>query len=138
MLHSYCFYTCQNEVARAEANYVCSTDQQYIVPTSGNPIRGLIQDHVASAVKLTQKNTFLTRADFKQLVYVAVTGLPGSEVCTSVDPIIIPKPTILKPVELWTGKQVISTLISHICRSPLPPLHLDSKSKTPATAFGAE
>ena len=100
MLLSYCFYTCQNEVARAEANYVCSTDQQYIVPTSGNPIRGLIQDHVACAVKLTQKNTFLTRADFQQLVYVAVTGLPGSEVCTSVDPIIIPKPTILKPVEL--------------------------------------
>ena len=130
MFHSYCFYTCQN--------YVCSTDQQYIVPTSGNPIRGLIQDHVASAVKLTQKNTFLTRADFQQLVYVAVTGLPGSEVCTSVHPIIIPKPTILKPVELWTGKQVISTLVSHLCRSPLPPLHLDSKSKTPATAFGAE
>ena len=87
---------------------------------------------------MTQKNTFLTKSDFQQLVYVAVTGLPGSEVCTSVDPIIIPKPTILKPVELWTGKQVISTLISHLCRSPLPPLHLDSKSKTPATAFGAE
>ena len=42
----------QDELARAEANYICNTDNQYIVPTSGNPLRGLIQDHVASGVKL--------------------------------------------------------------------------------------
>lgn len=33
----------QDEISRAEANLICNTDNQYIVPTSGNPLRGLIQ-----------------------------------------------------------------------------------------------
>ena len=56
-----------------------NTDNQYIVPTSGNPLRGLIQDHVASGVKLTCKNTFLTLEEFQQLLYIAICGLPGTE-----------------------------------------------------------
>ena len=52
------------------------------------------------------------------------------------DPIKIPAPAILKPKVRWTGKQVISALLSHICRPPLPPLHLDGKARTPASAFG--
>lgn len=39
--------------------------------------RGLIQDHVASGVKMTCKDTFLTKTEFQQLLYVAVCGLPG-------------------------------------------------------------
>ena len=39
--------------------------------------RGLIQDHVASGVKMTCKDTFLSRREFQQLLYVAVCGLPG-------------------------------------------------------------
>jgi DNA-directed RNA polymerase I subunit RPA1 len=72
----------QSELARAEANFICNTDNQYIGPTSGTPLRGLIQDHVASAVKLTCKDTFLTKAQFQQLLYIAVTGLPGTEIVT--------------------------------------------------------
>lgn len=34
----------QNELARSEAYELCSTQHHYIVPTSGEPIRGLIQD----------------------------------------------------------------------------------------------
>ena len=29
----------QNDIARAEATYIMNTDNQYIVPTSGNPLR---------------------------------------------------------------------------------------------------
>lgn len=61
---------------------ICNTDNQYIVPTSGNPVRGLIQDHVASGVKLTCKDTFLNRAQYQQLLYVALSGLPGTEITT--------------------------------------------------------
>jgi DNA-directed RNA polymerase beta' subunit len=67
----------QDESARAEANFICNTDNQYIVPTSGNPIRGLIQDHVVSGVKLTCRNTFLDKAQYQQLVYNALCGLEG-------------------------------------------------------------
>ena len=128
----------QSELARAEANYICNNDNQYIVPTSGNPVRGLIQDHVASGVKLTCKDTFLNKEQFMQLVYVSVSGLPGVEIITPADQIYIPCPAILKPKPLWTGKQVVSCLLNHLIREPQPPLHLDAKTKTPSTAFGAE
>ena len=37
-------------------------DEQYVVPTDGAPIRGLIQDHVAAGVLLSKRDTFLTCA----------------------------------------------------------------------------
>lgn len=128
----------QSELARAEASFICGTDQQYIGPTSGSPLRGLIQDHVASAVKLTCKDTFLSSAQFQQLVYVSLSGLPGTEIVTPADHIQLPAPAILRPRPLWTGKQVITALLAHLCRPPLPKLNLDAKAKTPATAFGEE
>lgn len=114
-------------------------DNQYIVPTSGNPLRGLIQDHVASAVKLTCKNTFLNKSEFQQLVYSAVCGLPGTEVTPFSESMItdIP-PTIYKPQPLWTGKQVVTALLAHLIRPPLHKLHLDGKTRTPGTAMGVE
>lgn len=115
---------------------MCNTDNQYIVPTSGNPLRGLIQDHVASGVKLTSKNIFLDRSEFQQLLYIAVSGLPGTEISTDKEDMVMPPPTILRPKHLWTGKQVITALLAHMCRPPLPPLNLDGKTRTPATAFG--
>jgi len=45
------------------------THKQYIVPTSGKPIRGLIQDSVVSGVYLTSKDCFLSKDDFQHLVY---------------------------------------------------------------------
>ena len=90
----------QDELSRAEATFICNTDNQYIVPTSGNPVWGLIQDHVASGVKLTCKETFLTRAEFQQLLYVAVCGLPGTEIVTAGDIMETPTPAILNPKPL--------------------------------------
>jgi DNA-directed RNA polymerase I subunit RPA1 len=131
------FIVKQNEVARAEAATICNNDNQYIVPTSGTPLRGLIQDHVAGGVKLTQRDTFLSKEDFQQLLFVAISGLPGTEVVSPNDEIVVPSPAILKPKPMWTGKQVISSLIHHLCKPPLPPLHLDGKARTPPQAFGA-
>ena len=113
-------------------------DNQYIVPTSGNPLRGLIQDHVASGVKLTCKETFLNKADFMQLVHIATSGLEGTEVVDYATDVVMPTPAILKPTELWTGKQVISALMDNLIRAPLPPINLDGKTRTPPTAFGAD
>eukprot|EP00964_Phaeocystis_antarctica_P124891 scaffold88528_cov57-Phaeocystis_antarctica.AAC.2 len=36
----------QNELSRAEGYHIAGTDHQYVVPTNGKPLRGLIQDHV--------------------------------------------------------------------------------------------
>ena len=93
---------------------------------------------MAGAVKLTCKNTFLDKEEFTQLLYIALDGLSGTKVVESSEVILIPEPTILKPKRRWTGKQIISALLMNLVRPPLPPLSLDGKTKTPATALGEE
>ena len=45
----------QSELARAEGYHIAGTDHQYIVPTNGKPLRGLIQDHVVMGVPAWSK-----------------------------------------------------------------------------------
>lgn len=127
----------QNELARAEARILAFTDEQYLVPTNGAPLRGLIQDSVVSGVKLCSKNTFLTKGEFQQLVFQALAGLPGLEIAPPDKRIRTPAPTIIRPKELWTGKQLISCILQHLTDG-LPQLNMDSKAKTPAVAFGED
>ena len=56
------FITAQDEHARAEGYGIVHADEQYIVPTDGAPIRGLIQDHVVAGVLMTKRDTFFTCA----------------------------------------------------------------------------
>lgn len=94
----------QSLVAQAEARLIANTDNQYLVPTSGNPLRGLIQDHVVAGVWLTNKDTFFTREDYYQLIYGA---LRTEDDYTGGGKILTLPPAIIKPVPLWTGKQVV-------------------------------
>ena len=57
-----------------------------------------------AGVLLTKRDTFLSRAEFMQLVYSAVCPTRPGLVDSS--PINLPPPAILKPESLWTGKQV--------------------------------
>jgi len=119
----------QNEMARAEAKTILITDQQYIVPKDGTPIRGLIQDHIVSGVLLTCRDTFLTRDMFQQLLY-------GS--CWNTNPqypIVTPMPTILKPRPLWTGKQLVSAVLNQLTVGRKP-LNLNSKEQIPDEMWG--
>lgn len=138
----------QNDIASAESKYIVATDLQYIVPTDGSPLRGLIQDHVDSGVKLTCKDSFLEKWEYQQLVFAALASLPGLEVIRSDADIELLPPAIVKPRELWTGKQVISTLLHHLrkgndrddCESrgrELPGISVERKAKTPEHGFGA-
>jgi DNA-directed RNA polymerase I subunit RPA1 len=138
----------QNDLATAESKYIASTDLQYIVPTDGSPLRGLIQDHVDSGVKMTCKDTFFERWEYQQLIFAALASLPGLEVIRSDADIELLPPAIMKPRKLWTGKQVISTLLHNLRRGNdrdysgpegriLPGISVERKSKTPEHGFGA-
>ena len=59
----------QNELARSELSSIANTDSQYLVPTDGSPLRGLIQDHVVTGVILTLKDTFLDSETFQQVSF---------------------------------------------------------------------
>ena len=102
-------HLCQSHLARAEAYLIAATDHQYIVPTNGRPLRGLIQDHVVMGVLLTKRDTFLTKSQYMQLLFLA-----GVDLSRGGGTFVTMPPTILKPAPLWTGKQVISTLLRHL------------------------
>ncbi|PUU76301.1 hypothetical protein B9Z19DRAFT_991073 [Tuber borchii] len=120
----------QNEVARAEAKEIANTDSQYLVPTSGKPLRGLIQDHLVMGVWLTNRDTMFTRDEYQQLLYSCL--LPESNTLFKgrSSRIITLPPSIMKPKRLWTGKQVITTILENIKPKYFHGLTLYSKSKT--------
>lgn len=125
----------QSQAARSECYYVANTDNQYLTPTSGNPLRGLIQDHVVAGVWMTSKNTLYTRAEYQQMLYGALrpegkyTG--GGRVLT------VP-PALLKPEPLWTGKQVISTVLLNLKPAKSDGLNLTSKAKVAGRMWGKD
>jgi len=125
----------QNEVARAEAKEIANTDSQYLVPTSGKPLRGLIQDHLVMGVWITNRDTMFTRDEYQQLLYSCL--LPESNTLFKgrSSRIITLPPSIMKPKRLWTGKQVITTILENIKPKYFHGLTLYSKSKTPGDSW---
>ncbi|XP_068641705.1 DNA-directed RNA polymerase I subunit 1 [Aristolochia californica] len=133
----------QDEISRAELYNIANANKQYTVPTSGDPIRGLIQDHIVSAVLLTKTDTFLTRDEYHQLICAscASTSALGNlhkKVCTinSGDDLEPLPPAIWKPKPLWTGKQVISTILNYITRAR-PPFTVKKAGRIPRDYFGS-
>lgn len=123
----------QSQAARAESYNIANTDNQYLVATSGNPLRGLIQDHVIAGVWMTSKNTLYSREEYQQMLYGALRPennySGGGRVRT------LP-PAIFKPQALWTGKQVISTILLNIKPEKDEGLNMSSKSKVNGKLWG--
>ncbi|THV08343.1 beta and beta-prime subunits of DNA dependent RNA-polymerase [Dendrothele bispora CBS 962.96] len=124
----------QNQVARAEAEMIANTDNQYLVPTSGNPLRGLIQDHVVAGVWMTSQGAFFNREEYFQLLYGA---LRPEEDGDGYRLQTLP-PTIWKPKPLWTGKQIISTILKNITPSNMKGINLHAGTKVPGKLWGSD
>lgn len=138
----------QDEISRSESIHIVNANKQYIVPTSGDPIRGLIQDHIVSAVLLTKMDTFLTREEYNQLLYASYVPSPayGSQAVmfgqkisslAAGDEIQSVPPAIWKPKPLWTGKQVITAILHHITKGHLP-LTVKKEGRIPKEYFGKD
>ncbi|NXW02553.1 RPA1 polymerase, partial [Fregetta grallaria] len=118
----------QSELGRAEAYTLAFTDEQYLVPKDGKPLPGLIQDHMVSGVSMTIRGCFFTREQYMELVYRGLTDKKGR--------IKIFPPAIMKPQQLWTGKQVVvSTLLINIIPENHVPLNLTGKAKIGGRAW---
>ncbi|KAA8549764.1 hypothetical protein F0562_001218 [Nyssa sinensis] len=138
----------QDEVSRAEAYNIVNANNQYIIPTRGDTVRGLIQDHIVSAVLLTMKNTFLTCEEYNQLLYssgvfavgkgsFAGNTCPKVSIVNSeveIQPVL---PAVWKPKPLWTGKQVITTVLNHLTRH-CKPFTVENEGKIPGIYFASE
>lgn len=111
----------QNELARSEGYNIANVSNQYLVPKDGTPLSGLIQDHMVSGVRLTVRGAFFSREDYMQLVYAALS--------TVQDNVILLPPSIIKPEPLWSGKQVVSTVIINIIPSNQARINLTANAK---------
>jgi len=123
----------QDHLGRAEAYEIMHGDRQFTVPTDGKPLRGLIQDHICAGLLLSMRDSFFDRSEFTQLLYSALVDYCG-DAHGGID---VPPPTVIKPRVLWTGKQVIASMLSHITRGR-PPMTFSAPCKIPATFFGGE
>ncbi|XP_041931278.1 DNA-directed RNA polymerase I subunit RPA1 [Alosa sapidissima] len=117
----------QSELSRAEAYTLVSTDQQYLVPKDGKPLAGLIQDHMVSGTSMTIRGCFFTREQYTALVYRGLTDKVGR--------VKLLHPAILKPCPLWTGKQVVSTLLLNVIPENHIALNLNGGAKIPSKAW---
>lgn len=125
----------QSEVARAEALQIADTDHQYLIATSGKPLRGLIQDHLSVAVWMTSKDTFLDRETYQQLLYSCLRPENGHITGERIETV---PPAIVKPRPRWTGKQIITTILLNIKPFECTPLYLTSKSQVPGDRWGLD
>lgn len=99
----------QSEFGRAEAMVIATNNQQYI-GLAGEPLRGLIQDHIVAGTLMTCRDAFFNRDHYQALVYACLPDRYDGR------PILTVPPAILKPRKLWTGKQIITTLLKNLVR----------------------
>lgn len=98
----------QSEDTRAEAEGLCLVEKNMISPKNSNPVIGLVQGGLLAAYLLSQRDKFITKFDLMDLLMCFKDGdIPD-----------IPEPAIMKPIELWTGKQLISIILPDINMYP--------------------
>lgn len=125
----------QNELAQAEARMLADADHQYLVATSGKPLRGLIQDHISMGVWFTCRDSFFDEEDYHQLLYNCLR--PENSHIVG-DRIQLVEPAITKPKCLWTGKQVITTILKNIKPPERAGLTVTGKTSTPGDRWGKD
>ncbi|CAN0536963.1 unnamed protein product [Ectocarpus sp. 12 AP-2014] len=92
----------QTEEARAEASqarrcYLMAVPYNLVTSRNGEPLVAATQDFLTAAYLITQRDIFFDRETFCKVA--SYLGDAGEQVD-------IPPPAIMKPVALWTGKQV--------------------------------
>ena len=92
----------QTEEARTEALVLMSVAQNLCSPKSGELIVSAIQDFLTCAHLITVKDVFLDRLEFTRL---------SCFICDASTRMALPPPCIIKPVELWSGKQLFSMIV---------------------------
>ncbi|XP_077310097.1 DNA-directed RNA polymerase III subunit RPC1 isoform X1 [Lithobates pipiens] len=103
----------QTEEAKAEAYVLMGTKANLVTPRNGEPLIAAIQDFLTAAYLLTLKDTFFDRAKACQIIASILVGKDEKIKAR------LPHPSILKPVVLWTGKQIFSIILQPSADNPV-------------------
>ncbi|KAJ3107996.1 DNA-directed RNA polymerase II subunit rpb1 [Phlyctochytrium planicorne] len=93
----------QSYETRAEVMELCHVPKQIVTPQKNGPCMGIVQDTLCGIRKFTKRDNFLSK-DLVMNMLMWVPNWDGK----------IPTPAILKPVPLWTGKQILSLVLPKI------------------------
>ena len=110
----------QTEEAKSEVNNLMGVMNNINSPKSGELLIASTQDFLDTCFLITQKDYFLDRTHFIRYCTYFNDGIEKVE---------IPPPTIYKPKELWTGKQLFSVLLKPNNKYKII-INLKNKSKT--------
>ncbi|GMH28406.1 hypothetical protein Nepgr_030249 [Nepenthes gracilis] len=92
----------QTEQARTEALLLMGVQNNLCTPKNGVILVASTQDFLTCSFLITRKDTFYDRAAFSLMCSYMGDGM---------DSVDLPTPALLKPVELWTGKQLFNVLL---------------------------
>lgn len=92
----------QTEEARTEAIELMGVKFNLATPKNGEPIIAAIQDFISAAYLLSSKDVFYDRKTFTNICMYMVDGNMQLD---------LPPPSVIKPVMLWTGKQVFNVMM---------------------------
>ena len=90
----------QSEETRAEVNQLCMVPLNIVSPQRNSPLMGIVQDTLCGIYKICRRDVFLSHEQIMNIL-LWVPEWDG----------IIPQPAIIKPMPLWTGKQIVSLVI---------------------------
>lgn len=99
----------QSYSTKAELGLLTAVDKQIVSPQSNRPVIGIVQDTLVGARLFTLRNTFFNKRETMNLLFSINSYGKKNEDFTD-----FLRPTILQPVELWTGKQIFSAILPRI------------------------
>jgi len=88
----------QSDEARAEARILMQVQENILSPRYGGPIIGAIHDHITGTYYLTHNNPRFDRTRMQNILY-------------KLSDIELPEPLKENGKEVWTGKQLFSTIL---------------------------
>ena len=90
----------QSPAATADIATLMMVSRQVISPQANKPVMGIVQDSLLGAHLFSKNNVLIDR--------ITTCHIIANLKYTSME---LPEPCILKPVELWSGKQLLSLII---------------------------
>jgi len=93
----------QSLPARTEAELMMLSSRVIVSGQSNRPVMGIVQDSLLAVQKMTKRDIFMER-DLVFNILMWISDWDGR----------VPPPAIYKPMELWTGKQIISLILPKI------------------------
>ena len=93
----------QSYETKSEVVNIMHVPKQIVSPQSNKPVMGIVQDTLIGVKLFTHRDNFITYDQIMNLI-LWISDFDGN----------LPVPAIIKPVPLWTGKQIFSLLLPKI------------------------